>query len=60
MSYRFTGKGVYTFLMFDVKVQVHFVPELLRQMFRKVLPFPWNVTYFKSKRTLLFYLGIDK
>ena len=49
---RSIGKGV-LFKTIDVKVQVHFVPELWRQMFWKVLLFLWNVTYYK-------YLQINK
>ena len=44
VMWRPIGKGV-LFKTFDVKVQVHFVPELWRQTFWKVLLFLWNVTY---------------
>ena len=42
--WRSIGKGV-LFKTFDVKVQVHSVPELWRQTFWKVLLFLWNVTF---------------
>ena len=47
--WRSIGKGV-LFKTFDVKVQVHFVPELWRQTFCKELLFLWNVTFI-----LLFF-----
>ena len=36
--FKTSGKGA-LFETFDVKAQVHFVPEFLRQMFRKVFLF---------------------
>jgi len=36
--------------MLDVKLQVHFVPELWRQTFWKVLLFQWNVTLQYPKK----------
>ena len=50
--WRSIGKGV-LFKTFDVKVQVHFVPELWRQTFWKVLLFLWNVTNITWWRKLM-------
>ena len=52
--WRSIGKGV-LYKTFDVKVQVHSVPELWRQTFCKVLLFLWNDTFYYYRKSTVFY-----